>query len=57
MMFLLTMTVFFRLLNSVASDTQDEVNDEEADRQQAFARLKSLLRFYQDSEVGTGNMT
>lgn len=52
-MFFLTMMLFFRLLNSVASDTQDEVNDEEADRQQTFARLKSLLQFYQDSEVGT----
>lgn len=46
------MMLFFRLLNSVASDTQDEVNDEEANRQQTFARLKSLLQFYQDSEVG-----
>lgn len=51
--FFLTMMLFFRLLSSVASDTQDEVNDEEADRQQTFARLKSLLQFYQDSEVGT----
>lgn len=47
--------VFFRLLNSVApaSDTQDEMNDEEAHKQQTFARLKALLQFHQESEVRT----
>lgn len=47
--------VFFRLLNTVApaSDTQDEMNDEEAHKQQTFARLKALLLFCQQSEVKT----
>ncbi|XP_075887185.1 cohesin subunit SA-2 isoform X2 [Nelusetta ayraudi] len=42
-----------RLLNSVASasGTQDGGNDEEAKKQQTFAKLKSLLQFYQDSEL------
>lgn len=44
---------FSRLLNSVASTsgTQDGINDVGANKQQTFAMLKSLLQFYQDSEV------
>lgn len=45
--------VFFRLLitGAPASDTQDELNDEEAQKQQTSARLKALLQFYQESGV------
>ncbi|XP_076602626.1 cohesin subunit SA-2 [Chaetodon auriga] len=43
--------LFSRLLNTVASDTQDEVNEEEAHKQQTFAQLKALLQFYQESEL------
>lgn len=45
--------VFFRLLitGAPASDTQDELNDEEAQEQQTFARLKALLQFHQESGV------
>lgn len=44
-----------RLLNTVApaSDTQDEMNEEEAHKQQTFIKLKALLQFYQESEVKT----
>lgn len=47
--------VSVRLLNAVApaSDTQDGSNEEEASKQQTFARLKALLHFYQESEVNT----
>lgn len=43
-----------RLLNSVASTsgTQDGINDNEANKQQTFSKLKSLLEFYQESKVG-----
>uniref|UniRef100_I3JID2 Cohesin subunit SA n=1 Tax=Oreochromis niloticus TaxID=8128 RepID=I3JID2_ORENI len=45
--------LFSRLLNAVApaSDTQDGSNEEEACKQQTFARLKALLHFYQESEL------
>ncbi|XP_035532229.1 cohesin subunit SA-2 [Morone saxatilis] len=45
--------LFSRLLNTVApaSDTQDEISEEEAHKQQTFARLKALLQFYQESEL------
>ncbi|XP_041857402.1 cohesin subunit SA-2 isoform X2 [Melanotaenia boesemani] len=45
--------LFSRLLHAVvpASDSQDETNEEEAHRQQTFARLKALLQFYQESEL------
>uniref|UniRef100_A0A8C9X0E7 Cohesin subunit SA n=1 Tax=Sander lucioperca TaxID=283035 RepID=A0A8C9X0E7_SANLU len=45
--------LFSRLLNTVApaSDTQDEINEEEAHKQQTSARLKALLQFYQESEL------
>lgn len=45
--------VSFRLLITgvPASDTQDELNEEEAQKQQTFARLKALLQFYQESGV------
>ncbi|XP_044073154.1 cohesin subunit SA-2 isoform X1 [Siniperca chuatsi] len=45
--------LFSRLLNTVApaSDTQDEINEDEAHKQQTFARLKALLQFYQESEL------
>lgn len=44
-----------RLLNTVApaSDTQDEMNEEETHKQQTFIKLKALLQFYQESEVKT----
>lgn len=50
-----TLLVSVRLLNTVApaSDTQDEINEEEAHKQQTSARLKALLQFYQESEVKT----
>ncbi|KAA8587909.1 hypothetical protein FQN60_001103 [Etheostoma spectabile] len=45
--------LFSRLLNTVApaSDTQDEINEEEAHKQQTSARLKALLQFYQESKL------
>lgn len=45
--------LFSRLLNTVApaSDTQDQINEEEAHKQQTLARLKALLQFYQESEL------
>uniref|UniRef100_A0A7N8WRS6 Cohesin subunit SA n=1 Tax=Mastacembelus armatus TaxID=205130 RepID=A0A7N8WRS6_9TELE len=45
--------LFSRLLNTVApaADTQDEMNEEEAHKQQTLARLKALLQFYQESEL------
>uniref|UniRef100_A0A8C4EQF9 Cohesin subunit SA n=1 Tax=Dicentrarchus labrax TaxID=13489 RepID=A0A8C4EQF9_DICLA len=45
--------LFSRLLDTVApaSDTQDEISEEEAHKQQTFARLKALLQFYQESEL------
>uniref|UniRef100_A0A3P8RC21 Cohesin subunit SA n=1 Tax=Astatotilapia calliptera TaxID=8154 RepID=A0A3P8RC21_ASTCA len=45
--------LFSRLLNAVApaSDTQDGSNEDEACKQQTFARLKALLHFYQESEL------
>ncbi|GAA6224102.1 cohesin subunit SA-2-like [Lates japonicus] len=45
--------LFSRLLITVApaTDTQDEINEEEAHRQQTSARLKALLHFYQESEL------
>uniref|UniRef100_UPI0037E7FB19 cohesin subunit SA-2 n=1 Tax=Semicossyphus pulcher TaxID=241346 RepID=UPI0037E7FB19 len=45
--------LFSRLLNSAAptSDTQDELNEEQAEKQQTFARLKALLQFYQESQL------
>ncbi|XP_071335920.1 cohesin subunit SA-2 isoform X2 [Trachinotus anak] len=45
--------LFSKLLNTVApaSDTQDELNEEEAHTQQTSARLKALLQFYQQSEL------
>ncbi len=49
------LSVSHRLLNTAApaSDTQDEMNDEEKEKQQTFARLKALLQFYRESEVRT----
>lgn len=54
-MFAWILLLSVRLLNTVApaSDTQDEINEEEAHKQQTFARLKALLQFYQESEVKT----
>ncbi|XP_038576945.1 cohesin subunit SA-2 isoform X2 [Micropterus salmoides] len=45
--------LFSRLLNTVApaSDTQDQINEEEAHKQQTLAMLKALLQFYQESEL------
>ncbi|XP_056245150.1 cohesin subunit SA-2 [Seriola aureovittata] len=45
--------LFSRILNTVApaADTQDELNEEEAHKQQTYARLKALLQFYQQSEL------
>lgn len=45
--------LFSRLLNTVApaSDTQDDINEEEVHQQQTSARLKALLQFYQESEL------
>ncbi|KAK2840061.1 hypothetical protein Q5P01_013801 [Channa striata] len=45
--------LFSRHLSTVvpACDTQDENNEEEAHRQQTFARLKALLHFYQESQL------
>ncbi|XP_028447448.1 cohesin subunit SA-2 isoform X4 [Perca flavescens] len=45
--------LFSRLLNTVApaSDTQDEISEAEAHKQQTSARLKALLQFYQESEL------
>lgn len=44
---------FFRLLNSVASTSSslDEMNDGEANKKSTFAKLKSLLEFYQESKA------
>lgn len=52
-MFAWTLLGFFRLLNTgpSASDTEEEVNDEEARKRQTFAKLKAVLQFYQESEV------
>lgn len=45
--------LYSRLLNTVApaSDTQDEMNEEETHKQQTFIKLKALLQFYQESEL------
>eukprot|EP00064_Thunnus_orientalis_P009438 superscaffoldBa00001199_g9462 len=45
--------LFSRLLNTFApaADNQDGMNEEEAHKEQTFARLKALLQFYQDSEL------
>ncbi|XP_037645354.1 cohesin subunit SA-2 isoform X1 [Sebastes umbrosus] len=47
--------LFSRLLKTVApaSDTQDEINEEETHKQQTSARLKALLQFFQESELHT----
>lgn len=47
-----------RLINTgpPASDTQNEMTEEEAQKQQTFARLKAVLQFYQESEVRTRQM-
>lgn len=52
-MFAWVFLVSVRLLNTVApaSDTQDQINEEEAHKQQTLAMLKALLQFYQESEV------
>lgn len=44
---------FFRLVNTgpSTSDTEEEMNDEEACKRQTFATLKAVLQFYQQSEV------
>ncbi|XP_059198613.1 cohesin subunit SA-2 [Centropristis striata] len=45
--------LFSRLLNTVApaSDTQEEIKEEEEHKLQTSARLKALLQFYQESEL------
>lgn len=46
--------LFSRLLNAAApasDDTQDEMNEDEAHKQQTLVRLKALLQFYQESEL------
>ncbi|CAK6959104.1 cohesin subunit SA-2 [Scomber scombrus] len=45
--------LFSRLLNTLApaSDDHDGLNEEEAHKEQTFARLKALLQFYQESEL------
>ncbi|XP_054470907.1 cohesin subunit SA-2 isoform X2 [Anoplopoma fimbria] len=45
--------LFTQLLNTEApaSDTRDEMNEEEAHERQTSARLKALLHFYQESEL------
>ncbi|XP_029386582.1 cohesin subunit SA-2 isoform X1 [Echeneis naucrates] len=45
--------LFSRLLKTVApaADTQDELDGEEAHKQQTSARLKALLQFYRESEL------
>ncbi|KAG7238797.1 hypothetical protein INR49_030341, partial [Caranx melampygus] len=45
--------LFSRLLNTAApaADTQEQLNEEEAHKQQTSARLKALLNFYQQSEL------
>ncbi|XP_071782421.2 cohesin subunit SA-2 [Centroberyx gerrardi] len=44
--------LYSRLLNiSPASDAQDGGNEEDAHKQQTVARLKTLLQFYQESEL------
>ncbi|XP_062257949.1 cohesin subunit SA-2 isoform X3 [Platichthys flesus] len=45
--------LYLRLLSSGGhtSDSQDEINEEEAHRLQTSARLKSLLQYHQESEL------
>ncbi|XP_035030601.2 cohesin subunit SA-2 isoform X1 [Hippoglossus stenolepis] len=45
--------LYLKLLSSGAhtSDSQDEINEEEAHKLQTSARLKSLLQFHQESEL------
>ncbi|KAM6978191.1 cohesin subunit SA-2 [Tautogolabrus adspersus] len=45
--------LYSRLLNTAApaSDTQDEINDDEAQKQHIFSTLKALLHFYKESQL------
>ncbi|KAM9709739.1 cohesin subunit SA-2 isoform 2-T2 [Menidia menidia] len=45
--------LFSRLLKAVppTTDSQDELNEEEIHKQQAFSRLKALLQFYEESQL------
>ncbi|XP_041663582.1 cohesin subunit SA-2 [Cheilinus undulatus] len=45
--------LYSRLRNTASptSDTQDEMNEDEAQKQQTFSTLKALLQFYQESQL------
>uniref|UniRef100_A0A3Q3N2W7 Cohesin subunit SA n=1 Tax=Labrus bergylta TaxID=56723 RepID=A0A3Q3N2W7_9LABR len=45
--------LYSRLLNTAApaSDTQDEINDDEAQKQDIFSTLKALLQFFKESQL------
>ncbi|XP_060909146.1 cohesin subunit SA-2 isoform X3 [Labrus mixtus] len=45
--------LYSRLLNTAApaSETQDEINDDEAQKQDMFSTLKALLQFFKESQL------